>query len=140
MEQNIVSHRLLHPPVNVQLFETPISTHWFDENGILCAVSKKVDRTIEHYQAVINLYQTLIHNNQKMCLLADAYDTMPISKEVRDFMTSEIPKYIKAHAIVTSVPLTSSQTNTFIKFNFLDFPVKLFPNVEDAKEWLKEYL
>lgn len=140
MEKNNISHRLLNPPINVPLFETPISTHWFDESGILCAVSKKVERTIEHYQAVNNLYKTLIQNNQKLCLLADTHDTMPISKEVRNFMTSEMPKYIKAHAIVTSVPLTSSLTSTFMKFNFLDFPVKLFSNVEEAKEWLKEYL
>ena len=133
------SIQLLYPPADTTLFETKISTFWFDENGILCALSKKVERTIEHYQEIFDLYKTFIKKGEKLCLLADLYDSMPISKEVRDFMTAEIPNYVKAHAIVSSTSFNSSQTSAFIKFNFLDFPVKLFPTIEEAKQWLKDY-
>lgn len=134
------SRRLLDPPTDVERHETPISTHWMDENGILCAVSKKVERTIEHYQKVMEVYQQLIKKNEKLCLLADATDSMPVSKDVREYIANEMPKYIKAHAILLETPLTTSQTATFIKLNFLGFPVKVFSDVVEAKNWIKEFL
>ena len=127
-------------PDNTDLYETPISIHWFDENGIMCATSKKVERTIEHYEEVMKLYKRFIDGGDKLCLLADASDTMPMSKEVREYVTAEMPKYIKAHAVISKEPLLSSLSNTFMNLSWAGFPVKLFSNVDEAKQWLKEYL
>jgi hypothetical protein len=131
--------RLLYPPIHAELFETSISTHWLDENGFLCTVSKKVERRIEHYYEIITLYQSLTGKFGKLCVLVDLFDSMPFHKEIRDLMIAEFPKYVKAHAIVSKSSFNSAQTSIFIQFNFLDYPTKVFSDVEEAREWLKEF-
>jgi hypothetical protein len=129
----------VHPPANTELYETPISTHWFDENGVMFAISKPVVRTVDHYQKVMDLYKRFTENGNKLCLLADATNSMPMSHEVRDFLTDEMPKYIKAHAIITDVPFESTRMQTFLNLTFKGFEVSIFSTKEEAIKWFKEY-
>jgi len=127
-------------PSNVRLYETPISIFWIDEEGMLCGKSKQVGRSIENYYEVINFFKSIVKPGEKLCSLTDANDAVPMSKEIRDFFIAEMPKYIKAQAIITQSPLDTSLNATFMKISFLGFPVRIFTNKEDAKEWLKLYL
>jgi hypothetical protein len=127
-------------PGNAQLHETPISTHWLDESGILCTISKKVERTVEHYEKVMGLYRKLTKDNNKLCLLADSTNSMPMTHEVNKFVAAEMPKYIKAHAIISPLQLDGTQIQTFIKLSNIGFPVMKFHDEDKAKEWLKKYL
>jgi hypothetical protein len=130
----------LFPPTNVELSETPITTHWLDEQGILCAISKKGQRTVEHYYTILELYKKLTPEGNKLCTIVDLHNAEPFDKEVRDLIILEFPKYIKASAIVTSAPSLTAATSSTVQFNFLNFPTRLFPDVESAKEWLSFYL
>jgi hypothetical protein len=132
----------LNPPDNAELFETPMSTLWFDENGLLCAVSKKVERTIENYQKVMEFYKEFTKDGNKLCLLLDITNSpsMPMSKEVREYFVIEMPKYIKAHGLITDSPLQSTLAIAFVKLSVQGFPIKLCSNETDGKKWLKEYL
>lgn len=125
---------------NVKLYKTSISTFWLDEDGILCGKSKQIDRTIENYYEVINFFKSTVKPGEKLCLLADAAITMPMSKEVRDYLTEEMPKYIKAQAIISKAPLDTSLNSTFLKISFSGFQIRMFSNEVEAKEWLKLYL
>jgi len=127
-------------PANAELFETPISTHWFNEKGILCSISKNVERTIEHYEKLMDLYARLTKNNNKLCLLVDATIIMPMNKEIREFLIREMPKFIKAQAIISDTPLTGMHTSAFIKLSWQGFPVKIFSAQKEAEEWLEGYL
>lgn len=127
-------------PENTQLYETPISTLWFDENGILCANSKEIERIMDYYKEQMELYKTLTKDGNKLLLLIDTTKNSPVSEEIRKYLISEMPKYVKAHAILSSQPLGSTLNNTFINLSFSGFPLKIFYNVDEAKEWLKEYL
>ena len=126
-------------PATSELFETPVSIHWFDKSGIMYAVSKKVERTVEHYKKVIELYAMFAKDRGKLCLLADSTNTMPMSKEVRSYLMTEMPKYIKAHAVISEVPFKGTKFKTFINLNFSGIPVALFPNEAEAKKWLKDF-
>ena len=128
----------MKPPLNAEIFETPLSTYWLDEDGILNAVSKNTERKVEHYNKSIELFQQLTQNGGKLCLLVKYGQSMKMGKDVVEFITSEHPKYLKAIAIVTSEPLGSAQTQTFLKMNFSGFPVCKFPDKKTAKDWLKE--
>lgn len=130
----------MKPPSKAEIFETEIATYWFDENGILYGVSKKVERNLSQYLEVIELYKKLTKNGNKFCLLADSSNSMPMSKEIIQYLAEEQPKYIKAMAIVSDTPFGTSQVNTFLKMTFLNFPVMKFSNEKEAKKWLKEYL
>lgn len=130
----------MKPPTNTELFETPISTHWVEENGILCGLSKKTERRIEHYQEIMGFYKRLTKDGNKFCLIADSTNSMPLTREIIEYISTEHPKYLKAIAILSTVPLEPTQVSTFLKYNFSNFPVMKFSNEKDAREWLKQYL
>jgi len=130
----------MKPNSKAEIFETTIATYWFDESGILHGISKKVERTMAHYQEVIELYKKLTKNGNKLCLLADSTNSMPLSKEIVQYLAEEQPKYINAIAIISDSPFETSQVNTFLKMTFLNFPVMKFSDEKEAKKWLKDYL
>jgi hypothetical protein len=127
-------------PNNTKLYETPIATFWLDKDGIVCGVSKPVERTVEHYKKNFELFAKLMKNGNKLCFLADSSNTLPVSLEVREYLTTEIPKYIKAHAIISDHPLPATLTTAVIKLSFAGFPVNQFLTEEEAKGWLKTFL
>lgn len=131
---------MLKPPPGAKLYETSISTHWFDEHGIMYATSKRVERTIKHYAAVMELYQQFTKDGSKICLLADATDSMPMPEEVRDFLIAEMKKHIKAHAIVSEAEFKGSLMSTVLQLNWAGFPVMKFATEEEAREWLLQYM
>lgn len=131
---------LLEIPEDVKLFETPIATYWVDDDGILYGINKNVERTLEHYQDTMELFQSLMKNGEKLCLITDASNAFPLNKEVSDFVSTELHKYIKAGAIITTVPLSATLTKTFLRLIFSGLPLRLFQDVEDAQKWLKDHL
>lgn len=130
----------MKPPENAELFETPLTTHWFDETGILYTVSKKGERKIEHYEKLMDLYKGLTKDGNKLRVLVDACNTTFMTKEVIKYISTENPKYLKAMAILSTKPFESDQINAFLKLTFSNFPVMKFSNEKEAREWLMESL
>jgi hypothetical protein len=130
----------MKPGDNVELFETSMATYWFDEDGILCGLSKKGERRIENYREIMELYKKLAKDGNKLCVLADSTYTMPITPEVVEYIKTESPKYLKAMAILSTSPLGSTQVNAFLKLAFSNFPVMKFSSENEARNWLKEQL
>jgi hypothetical protein len=127
----------LKTPENTELYETAIVTIWVDEYGIVCSASKQVRRTVEHYKEVMEIFAKLMKNSNKLCLLADVTDTMPMRSEVRDFIVAEMPKYIKAHAIVSEIPIQRTIATLFEKLSTSNYIMNQFTNEIEAKVWLK---
>lgn len=127
-------------PSNKEIFETPPSTHWFDENGILCMVTKKAKWTRENYDKVLELYARLTKDGNKLCILSDISNTKDLENEVREHILAKAPQYIKASAILSESSLKASLTNIVLKLNMNSFPVRMFHNELGAKRWLKGYM
>ncbi len=129
-------------PSNIELFETTIATFWFNVDGILCANSKKVERKVEHYKEIMQLYKFLIEtkNINKLCLLGVVDNNMKQDSVVREYIVSEMPKYVKAQALISHKPLDASLSSTFVGLSWNGFPVRLFNNENEAIKWLKEYV
>lgn len=127
------------PPDNIQIFEGALAKFWFDENGILCAVSKPTLRTIEtqreNYEFIKNFT-----GNQRVCLLADTTTTSPQDKATREYMAKELPNVFKAMAIISRSPLGYFITNLFLAIKHQPIPIKFFKSEKDAKEWLMQFL
>lgn len=126
-------------PKNVKLYEHAIATFWFDEDGILYSVSKKVPRTVEVMQDYIVFVKKML-NNQKACILSDISNANPMDKQTRDYIELELKNVYKAMAIIAYSPLGRMIGNIFFKLNSPSFPTKMFSNEKEAKEWLKQYL
>lgn len=125
---------------HTELFETQLSTNWFDDSGVLCGLSKKSDRTINHYYELIDLFKQLTKDRGRLCLLVDANNSSYMSEEIIKYTSVEYPKYLKAMAIVSTTTFENTQVNTFLKLTFANFPVMRFSNELEARAWLKDYL
>jgi hypothetical protein len=137
MDGNTVNR--LKPPGNAKIFETPLLMCWFEGDGILYSVSKAADRTIENYDILFGLYQKLSKNGkEKLCTLGDITNTEHLSTEVREYITKELPKYIKAMALISATQLGTAIGNFFVKANPQSYPTQIFNNRQDAVIWLKK--
>jgi len=127
-------------PENTEVFELPTSTMWFDENGILCSISKKVpQQTIEETKKTMVEFLK-ITGGKKVCLLSDSTDASPVNKEMRDYLAEVIPEIAKAIAIISRSAVGKMVANLFFSIKKQPYPVKMFSDEREAKEWLKQYL
>ena len=129
----------MKPPINTPIYEGELATFWFDESGILCAVAKSTARTVEMQK---NNYEFIrqISGNKKVCLLSDTSSVTPPDKAIRENMEDELPKYIKAMAILSQTALGEIIPKLFINLNNQPVPIKFFNDEQSAKDWLKKYL
>ena len=127
-------------PDNTEVFEFPASTMWFDENGILCSIAKKVpQQTIEEAKKTMVEFKKII-GGKKVCLLSDSTHSPPANKEMRDYAAEVIPEIVKAVAIISRSAVGKMAANLFFSIKKQPYPVKMFTDETEAKEWLKQYL
>src|ERR1051326_1554565 len=89
-------------PPNAHIYSTALLDCWFGEDGILYSVSKPAERSIENFKALFEVYGKLCEmKNSRLCTLGDVSRTQPMPKEVREYISEELPKYIKAMALVS---------------------------------------
>jgi len=128
------------PPKNARVTEWDTSKLWFDEDGILCAVSKKASvQTLEQARRNMEELKKLV-GNKKVCMLADVSNSSESTKAVRDYAAMELPKLIKAIAMISRSALGKMLANLFFSVKAQPYPVRMFNNEDEAKEWLKKYL
>lgn len=124
----------------VDVYHTPLLNCWFGDDGILYSESKVAERSMENYQLLFELYKKLSDNgNKKIRTLGNITKTQPSKKEVRDYIANELPKYIKAMALVSDSSMGKMIGNVFIKLNPAPYPIQIFSNVESAIKWLNKY-
>ncbi len=127
-------------PVNdTKVFEGELATFWFDDNGILCAIAKGVERNVEKQKKNYDFIAE-ITNRKKVCLLSDTTSSKPQDLETRNYAASQLPNYFKAMAVISGSSLGRYIANLFITLKHQPIPIKMFANEEEAKEWLKQYL
>jgi hypothetical protein len=128
------------PPENAEVFELATSTMWFDENGILCSVAKKVpQQSLKEAEKTMGEF-TKITGGKKVCLLSDSTDSAPANKEMRDYAAEILPKIALAVAIISRSAVGKMAANLFFSIKKQPYPVKMFNDETEAKEWLKQYL
>ena len=129
----------MQAPDNVKIHEGELADFWFDDFGILCAVSKKVPRTIEKQKANYAFIRE-ITGNKRVCLLADNTVTYIQDDKTREFSAREMPELFKAMAVISHTVMGKAATHLFQYFHGQPIPISSFDNETEAKEWLKQYL
>src|SRR6185503_6642728 len=126
-------------PTDKKVYDRPTSTLWFDDDGILCSVSKKVPpQTIEETRKNIEWFKDFL-GGKKVCMLSEnKYPSAPPSKEIRQLAAEEIPKITKALAFIVHSPLSKMIANLFFALYPPTYPVKMFEDEKKAREWLKQ--
>lgn len=125
-------------PRDRKIYETPISTHWISDEGIVYGKAKPGPRTVDAYQELMETFKLLSEEIGKFCLLSDATDSPSIPIEAQKYFVNEFPKYVKAQAILTASSFNGSLVGTVIKLSWNGFPIMRFHNEEEAKKWLME--
>ncbi|MFL5764062.1 MAG: STAS/SEC14 domain-containing protein [Bacteroidia bacterium] len=127
-------------PQNASVIDTPSSVYWYDDNGILCSISKKAPPlTLEESKAVLDDFKRNLRT-EKVCMLIDVTHTSESTREVRDYAAEEFPKFVKAIAMLSDSALGKMLANLFFRLKTQPYPVKMFTDEKDAKEWLKQFL
>lgn len=132
---------MLKIPENAKIREWPTSTSWIDEGGILYSISKKgvAPPTLKDTKKSLEEFKEMVAG-KKMCMLVDVTHSMESTRETRDYVAEEFPKYVKALAMVSDSALGKMLANLFFTLKKQPYPAKMFNNEQDAKTWLKQYL
>lgn len=128
------------PPKDAQVFDMPTSTIWFNEDGIMYSVAKKVPpQSLEQAKASMERFLE-ITGGKKVCLLSDSTDSPPVDKELRDYAAQVFPNIVKAIAIMSRSSVGKMAANLFFAIKKQPYPVRFFDDEEEARIWLKQYL
>jgi len=128
------------PPKDAKVTETNTSIYWFDENGILCSISKKAaPQSLQDTMRIMDELKVQLAG-RKVCILIDVTNSGESTKELRDYAAVEFPKIVKAMALVSSSELGKMLANLFFNLKQQPYPTKMFTDEEAAREWLKQYL
>ena len=130
----------MEPPKNVKVFDNPTSVYWFDEDGILYSISKKVPpQSLKETKKILDDLKKIL-GSQKVCMLADVTHSGESTREVREFAALEFPKFVKAIAMISESALGRMLANLFFSVKSQPYPTKMFKEEKEAREWLKQYL
>ena len=130
----------MQPSTLCEIFESPLSVMWFDEDGIFCTVTKKKAPLTK--EALIAQFDFIRKrsNGKKICWLGDVTHVSFPTTEARDYAGEETPKFIKALALITNSEISKMVANVFLVLKRPPYPTKLFTNEKDARNWLKNHL
>jgi hypothetical protein len=126
-------------PKNTKLYEHPMATFWFDDLGILYSVSKFGPRTIDLMDEYIAYVKALI-NNRPVCILTDISKAGSMDKKTREYTATQLEHVYKAMAILTDTLAGNMIGKVFLQLDSQPYPMAMFTDEKEAKEWLKQYL
>lgn len=127
------------PPENKIIYESAIVTFWFDDDGILNAVSKDTPRTIDGTKQYIQEVRSLL-GGQKVCAILDVSNASQLKKDEREYIKHEIETIYKAVAIITHSQFSKIVGALLLFLIPTSIPAKAFTNEQEAREWIKQYL
>jgi hypothetical protein len=127
------------PKDKSKIYMGEMATFWFDEDGVLCAITNNSPRTIENLRRNFDFIRQ-ITGDKKSCLLSDITHSAALDKKAREFSAEEFPKLFKAMAIYSSNDYGKLVADPFIVMKEQSIPIKYFSDEYSAREWLVQYL
>ena len=127
-------------PEKADIYKTPLSVQWFDEEGIFCSVTNKNIEITREELVTVFTYIKSQSGGKKICWLGDISMANSADKETREFAAEITPSLVEALALVTDSPVSRMLGNLFIGLQKPAYPVKLFTNETEARKWLRNYI
>jgi hypothetical protein len=130
----------MEPPENTKIVHLPTMVYWFDEDGILYSIIKKgPSYSLEEIKNIIENFKNIL-SGKRICMFVDVTFSNETTMEVRNYINSEFPNFVKAMAIISSSPLGKMLANILFTVKQQPYPVKIFSDENIAREWLKKFL
>lgn len=120
------------------IVETPYLKMWMEENILYAVYTKNLDLTINVAKQCVSERIAFSEGVSRVCIF-DVTGVKSVTKEAREYLASEGAMYIKAGALLIKSALTRMLGNIFLLINKPYVPTKLFTDIKDAKEWLKQF-
>lgn len=136
-DEDLFKDTLLQPPPDAEVTEWPSSVTWQDEEGILYSISKPGTTSFEETKKIVAEF---IKYDKKFCLLIDVTHSSETTREVREYVAEEFPKFVKAIAMISKSSLGKMVANIFFALKAQPYPKKFFNDEHEAREWLRQYL
>lgn len=131
---------ILTIPEHTAILELPTSRIWREDSGIVCVMSIKAkEQTVEEAKASLEAMRNYL-GDEKVCMLIDVTHSSESSRELRAFAAEELPKIVKAVAMVSASALGKMIANLFFNLKSQPYPVKMFNDENEARTWLKRFL
>lgn len=135
-----LSSDILLPPNDKQLIYTTNALGWLSENEIYYSVSFDEQKHLTLDELMEEHYEWRKNFNNKVCMLAVFDGRTKFPKEQREFILNELPNVIKALALIADSTLAKIVGNFYFGIKKQDYPSKVFSNVADAENWLKQFV
>ncbi|MES2678568.1 MAG: hypothetical protein V4635_01730 [Bacteroidota bacterium] len=114
---------IIKKPDNLKVMEWPTYTTWFEEDDILYVISNPT--LLEETKKVIEDFKRIL-GGKKVCLLAHVTHPRESPRELRDYAALEIPKFIKAIAMVSGTAIGKMLANLFFTRKIQPYAVEMF--------------
>ena len=117
-------------------FSTDTADFWLDANGIIRRVIHVgADETLDEAKKGLKIMLD-ISGGMKRPLLIDLRGMKSITREARQFLSSESSKHFTAVATIVDSPITKMIGNFAMRINPLGITVRIFSDESKALEWL----
>jgi len=126
-------------PDSAEIFETPASTYWFDKEVLFVIAKNAPPLPMQEQVKQTEEFKKKL-GGKKICAIMDVTEAAASSRETREYNTRELPTMFKAIAFITRSALGRMLAHLFLGMKPMSFPVKVFSNEQDAREWIKQYL
>jgi hypothetical protein len=130
---------MIKPPENTEIHESS-SGYWWLKDDILYSIGKKdAERpTPEDEERQLLEFKKIV-GDRKVCMILDVTHAKPTGRQDRDRAAVELEKLVKAMAMVSKSPLGRMVVNLFFGLKPPTYPVKMFPTLQEAEEWIRQY-
>lgn len=127
-------------PKHIETYTAGIMTAWVDEPGVMRGIClKNIPCSMENVKKSLELWKKLA-DGKKICFLIDITNILPPDWETRDYIENELNTLINAYAMISNSVLSKTIANVFFALKPPKYPIKMFTNEKDAREWLTQYL
>lgn len=113
---------------------------WLSKDNIYISVPYKdvEDVSLDDIKSKISTWELEYGTDRKVLLLTIVHPKRQQNREVRKYLSTILPKYVQAQAIVSQSPLAKMIGNLFFKLSPQPYPFKFFSNPEEGILWLKK--
>jgi hypothetical protein len=134
---------ILQIPPDAKVMELLTSVIWFGNDGVLYSSPREGAPAMLSESQIKNETDRLLGfiGNKKVCIIAES-DSKAASppKHQRELLAHSLESVTKALAIVSTSPLSRMVANLFFSFKPPKYPMKMFSNEAEAKNWITQYL
>jgi hypothetical protein len=122
------------------VIETSAQTMWLDGEGIIQAISKPTDLTLDDAREAITKLADLF-GAERHPIVVDLTGLKSMSRDARKYFAGpDTAKVQSAAALIIRSPMAKAIGNFFMGFDRALIPTRLCTSHEEALQWIRQFL